>query len=103
MKETGLFCFEVIFSLKVLYKSTTVVFCIYCTGTSLRPCHKDRNNVNTTSVSVACNGDDGQLLLLCFVMPKKHYAVAVGRKIGIFRTWDECSEQVGFASTCFRK
>jgi viroplasmin and RNaseH domain-containing protein len=34
-------------------------------------------------------------------MPKKkgdHYAVAVGRKIGIFPSWDKCKEQVGFAS-----
>ncbi|KAK9511648.1 hypothetical protein O3M35_000270 [Rhynocoris fuscipes] len=27
-------------------------------------------------------------------IPKKMYAVAVGRKVGIFDTWEECKEQV---------
>jgi hypothetical protein len=28
----------------------------------------------------------------------KYYAVARGRRTGIFRSWEECSEQVGFSS-----
>ena len=27
-------------------------------------------------------------------MPKKYYAVAVGRKTGVFESWDECKKQV---------
>eukprot|EP00934_Nitzschia_sp_Nitz4_P004842 Nitzschia sp. Nitz4//scaffold27_size158506//132088//133248//NITZ4_002620-RA/size158506-snap-gene-0.205-mRNA-1//1//CDS//3329545548//4832//frame0 len=37
-------------------------------------------------------------------MPKKkYYAVAVGRKVGVFDTWDECKEQTnGFSGAVFK-
>jgi hypothetical protein len=31
-------------------------------------------------------------------MTKKYYAVAVGRKIGIYHTWEECEAQVSVAA-----
>lgn len=38
-----------------------------------------------------------------FVFKKKYYAVARGHKIGIFETWDECSQQVlGFKDAKFK-
>ncbi|MFM1524265.1 MULTISPECIES: ribonuclease H1 domain-containing protein [Helcococcus] len=36
-------------------------------------------------------------------MSKKYYAVRVGRKIGVFSTWDECSKQViGFKGAIYK-
>ena len=36
-------------------------------------------------------------------MAAKYYAVRAGRKTGIFRTWDECKEQVsGFSGASYK-